>query len=87
MNGWLIVGFTGQVLFGMRFLVQWVSSEIRKESHIPVAFWYLSIAGGAILLIYAISRKDPVFIFGQSTGLIVYIRNLILIHQKKNQTV
>lgn len=82
---WLIIGFTGQLLFGMRFLIQWVCSEIKKESHIPIIFWYFSISGGAILLIYAIHIKDPVFILGQSTGLIVYLRNLRLIYKKEKK--
>jgi len=83
MNWLMIFGFAGQICFSMRFLVQWISSERRKESHIPVAFWYLSLAGGAVLLTYAIMRRDPVFIVGQSGGLIVYVRNLILISRKK----
>lgn len=82
---WLIIGFTGQVLFGLRFLIQWICSEIKKESHIPVVFWYFSILGGMILLSYAIHRRDPVFIFGQSTGLIVYLRNLRLIYKKERE--
>jgi lipid-A-disaccharide synthase-like uncharacterized protein len=84
MNAWVVVGFLGQIIFGSRFLIQWVSSEKRKESHIPVVFWYLSIVGGMILLVYAIHRKDPVFITGQSFGLIVYIRNLCLIYKSKS---
>lgn len=83
---WLIIGFSGQLLFGLRFLVQWVCSEIKKESHIPFVFWYFSIGGGLILLIYAIHRQDPVFIVGQSMGLIVYVRNLILIRNKEKST-
>ena len=79
---WLIIGFAGQIIFGLRFLVQWVCSEVKKESHIPIVFWYLSISGGMILLTYAIFRKDPVFILGQSTGMIVYLRNLRLIYKK-----
>lgn len=83
---WLLVlGICGQAAFGSRFLVQWISSEIKKESHIPLAFWYLSIAGGLLLLAYAICRRDPVFILGQSMGLIVYARNLRLIYKNKNQ--
>lgn len=82
---WLIIGFTGQLLFGLRFLIQWICSEVKQESHIPIIFWYFSIGGGAILLIYAIHRKDPVFIVGQSTGLIVYVRNLILIYKKEKK--
>jgi lipid-A-disaccharide synthase-like uncharacterized protein len=82
---WMIcLGIIGQIAFASRFLVQWVCSEIRQESHIPVAFWYLSIVGGVILWCYALLRGDPVFILGQSTGLVVYSRNLWLIH-KKNQ--
>ncbi|OGX37519.1 MAG: hypothetical protein A3C36_05665 [Omnitrophica WOR_2 bacterium RIFCSPHIGHO2_02_FULL_52_10] len=82
-NVWLVIGFTGQIIFGLRFLVQWICSEIKRESHIPIVFWYLSISGGMILLTYAIFRRDPVFILGQSTGLIVYLRNLHLIYQKR----
>ncbi|HLF17651.1 MAG TPA: lipid-A-disaccharide synthase N-terminal domain-containing protein [Candidatus Omnitrophota bacterium] len=82
---WLLVlGFTGQIIFGSRFLIQWICSEIKKESHIPIAFWYLSLCGGCLLLVYALFRKDPVFILGQSTGIIVYTRNLILISRKRN---
>lgn len=84
-NMWLIIGFTGQLLFGLRFLIQWICSEVKQESHIPIIFWYFSIGGGAILLIYAIHRKDPVFIVGQSTGLIVYLRNLRLIYKKEKK--
>ena len=79
---WLVIGFAGQLLFGLRFLVQWVCSEIKKESHIPIVFWYFSILGGIILLTYAVYRKDPVFILGQSTGIIVYARNLRLIYKR-----
>jgi len=77
-----MVGFAGQFLFSMRFLIQWISSEKAKKSIIPKAFWYFSLAGGLTLLTYAIYRKDPVFILGQGLGLFIYIRNLILI--KKN---
>jgi len=82
-NIWLIIGFLGQVLFSARFLVQWISSEMKRSSVIPVAFWWLSLFGSLSLLSYAISRKDPVFILGQSFGFIVYIRNLMLIKGKK----
>ena len=83
MNFWLAIGFAGQLLFALRFIVQWICSERRKESYIPVGFWYFSLLGGIILLIYAIHIKDPVFILGQSTGVLVYLRNLTLIHRKK----
>lgn len=79
---WLIIGFIGQAMFTMRFLVQWITSERKKKSVIPVAFWFLSIAGGLILLSYAIYRLDPVFILGQSFGVLVYGRNLYLIHKE-----
>lgn len=82
---WLIVGMAGQILFGLRFLVQWICSEVKKESHIPLVFWYFSISGGIILLAYAIYREDPVFVLGQSTGLIVYVRNLRLIYKKEKK--
>ncbi len=85
MNGWLILGFSGQVCFFMRFLVQWIASERKKRSVIPIYFWYLSLAGGLTLLIYAIHIKDPVFIVGQSTGAFIYIRNLMLIYKEKKR--
>lgn len=68
-----------------RFLVQWLSSEREQRSVIPVAFWYLSLAGGAMLLTYAIQRRDPVFIFGQSFGVVVYVRNLQLIRGQRRR--
>ena len=76
---WLIIGFTGQLMFTLRFLVQWLTSERARRSIVPIQFWYLSIGGGAILLAYAIHRLDPVFMLGQSTGLFIYLRNLHLI--------
>jgi len=82
---WLIVGFAGQVVFTGRFVLQWLYSEFKKRSVIPVGFWYLSMLGSALLLIYAIYREDPVFIIGQSFGLLVYLRNLQLIARHKEQ--
>ncbi len=79
---WLIIGFLGQAAFFMRFFIQWIVSEKRGESTIPIAFWYFSLAGGMILLVYAIHRKDPVFILGQSCGAVIYFRNLVLIRKK-----
>ena len=78
----LIIGFVGQGLFASRFIVQWIYSEKKGESHIPLIFWYLSIFGGIGLLIYAIFRKDPVIIIGQTFGIFIYLRNLILIYRK-----
>jgi len=79
----LIIGFTGQGLFASRFIIQWIYSEKKGESSIPLVFWYLSIFGGIGLLTYAIFRKDPVIIFGQLFGIFIYLRNLILIYNKK----
>ena len=79
----LIIGFVGQGLFASRFIVQWIYSEKKRESSIPISFWYLSIFGGMGLLIYALSRKDPVIITGQLFGILIYTRNLILIYKKK----
>jgi len=80
---WAVVGFVGQALFGARFFVQWIHSERRGESVIPVSFWYLSLVGSVILLAYAIWRADPVFILGTSVNSLVYVRNLMLIRKKK----
>lgn len=80
---WLIIGFTGQALFSMRFIVQWIQSEREKRSTIPLAFWYFSVLGGLSLLVYAIHRKDPVFIVGQASGLFIYSRNLYLIYRER----
>ncbi len=80
---WLAVGFGGQIFFSLRFLIQWIVSEKRKQSVIPVPFWYCSLGGGLLLLAYALYRKDPVFTVGQAFGIIVYARNLYLIKRKK----
>ena len=81
----LIIGFIGQGLFASRFIFQWIYSEKKGESYIPVIFWYLSIFGGLGLLTYAIFRKDPVIITGQLFGIFIYLRNLILIYKIKNE--
>lgn len=83
---WLIIGFVGQGLFAARFLMQWLASEREGRSVIPVIFWYFSLAGGTVLFIYALHREDPVFILGQSLGLIIYGRNLYLISRERRQT-
>lgn len=80
---WIAIGFAGQAMFSMRFLVQWLSSERAGRSIIPIAFWYFSLAGGCILLAYAIWRRDPVFIVGQAAGLFIYTRNLYFIHRER----
>ena len=76
-----LIGFCGQALFASRFIVQWIASERRKRSHIPIQFWYLSLGGGIIVTIYGLLRRDPVIILGQAPGLIVYARNLVLIYR------
>src|SRR5580698_2623435 len=79
LDWWLALGFLAQALFTARFLVQWIASERAGKSVIPVAFWFFSIGGGALLLVYALYRRDPVFIAGQALGLLVYFRNLYFI--------
>lgn len=81
-NGWIALGFIAQAMFTMRFLVQWMASEKAGRSVMPVAFWFFSLGGGCLLFIYAIQRKDPVFIAGQGVGLLIYIRNLMLIYRE-----
>ncbi len=80
---WLGVGFTAQALFSARFLVQWIASERVRQSIVPVSFWFLSLLGGMLLLVYAVWRRDPVFIVGQGCGLVVYSRNLYLIYRNR----
>jgi lipid-A-disaccharide synthase-like uncharacterized protein len=84
-DGWVILGFAAQAFFTMRFVVQWVASERARKSVVPVAFWFFSIGGGSLLLVYALYRKDPVFIAGQALGLMVYFRNLyfIIVHGRQ----
>ena len=78
-DGWVLLGFVAQGFFTMRFVVQWIASERARRSVIPVAFWFFSIGGGALLLVYSLYRRDPVFIAGQGLGLLVYVRNLYFI--------
>jgi lipid-A-disaccharide synthase-like uncharacterized protein len=84
---WVIVGFIAQGLFTARFGVQWIASEKRKKSHIPEAFWYFSLIGGLLLLVYSIHRKDPVYIIGQATGVFIYMRNIYFILRNKKNVV
>lgn len=81
-NIWLLFGFLGQFIFFLRFVIQWIYSEKKGESLVPVQFWFLSIIGAIIILIYAIHIKDPVFVFGQVFALMIYFRNLVLIKNK-----
>lgn len=79
---WVSIGFAGQFFFTMRFVVQWLASERRKRSVVPAAFWYFSLLGGLVLLVYAVHRRDPVFVAGQAVGLCIYLRNLRLLRQR-----
>lgn len=79
---WVLFGLFGQLMFTGRFLVQWIASERARRSVVPVMFWWFSIAGGLVLLAYAIYRRDPVFILGQSLGVFIYARNLWLIRHQ-----
>jgi lipid-A-disaccharide synthase-like uncharacterized protein len=79
---WVLIGLAAQVLFSMRFVVQWIASERKRQSVIPISFWYFSIAGSLVLLLYAIHRDDPVFTLGQAFGTFVYVRNLMLIYRR-----
>lgn len=82
-SGWIVLGFVAQACFTMRFVVQWIASERARRSVVPVAFWFFSLLGGVLLLVYSIHREDPVFIAGQALGLIIYGRNLWLIAGEK----
>ncbi|WP_329741854.1 lipid-A-disaccharide synthase N-terminal domain-containing protein [Dyella sp. A6] len=82
---WIGAGFLAQALFGARFVVQWLYSEARGRSVVPTVFWYFSVAGGAILLAYAIHRREPVFIVGEATTLLIFLRNLQLLRRRGNR--
>ncbi len=81
---WTYFGFIAQLMFTLRFVVQWIESERAKRSVVPTSFWWFSLIGSTLLLIYAIYRADPVFILAQSFGFVVYVRNLMLL--KRTQT-
>jgi len=84
---WLVlVGYAGQALFTMRFVVQWIATERAKKSVFPVAFWFFSIGGGLLLFIYALTIRDPVFILGQGFGVFVYLRNLYFVYRERRAT-
>ena len=83
LNFFMVLGFIGQFFFSMRFVVQWIASEKNKKSVVPLSFWIFSVLGSSLLLIYAIYRKDPVFILGQAPNLLIYFRNIWLIKTSK----
>ncbi|MGI9426985.1 MAG: lipid-A-disaccharide synthase N-terminal domain-containing protein [Hyphomicrobiaceae bacterium] len=82
---WLAIGFSAQLMFSMRFIVQWIASERARQSIVPEMFWYFSFAGGAMLFAYALYRVDPVFILGQGTGLLISARNIHFIWRGKRE--
>jgi lipid-A-disaccharide synthase-like uncharacterized protein len=84
-DGWAALGFLAQALFSARFVVQWIASERARRSIIPTAFWWFSIAGGLLLLVYSLHRKDPVFIAGQGGGLLIYVRNVMFVLREQRQ--
>ena len=79
---WFAIGLAGQAVFFSRFVVQWIASEREGRSFVPLAFWWLSLVGSALLLAYAIHRRDAVFVLGQAFGWLVYARNLMLIRRE-----
>jgi lipid-A-disaccharide synthase-like uncharacterized protein len=83
LNWWVLLGYGGQALFSMRFAIQWIASERAGRSVIPAAFWFFSIGGGALLLVYSLYIRDPVFIIGQGLGLFVYLRNLYFVYRER----
>ena len=80
---WMGVGFAGQIIFASRFIIQWIASEKKGESVVPIAFWYLSLCGGWVILMYAFQKRDYPIMCGQLPGVIVYARNLVLIHRTR----
>ncbi|WP_420005394.1 lipid-A-disaccharide synthase N-terminal domain-containing protein [Arenibacterium sp. LLYu02] len=82
---WVIIGVGAQLMFSMRFILQWWASEKSGRSVIPEVFWWFSIVGGLTLFAYALHRQDPVFILGQSLGVVIYARNLWLIYAEKRR--
>jgi lipid-A-disaccharide synthase-like uncharacterized protein len=85
-DAWVLLGFVAQFFFTMRFLVQWIASERAKRSVVPIGFWFFSLFGGGLLLVYAIVRRDPVFIAGQALGMVIYVRNLWLIANERKSS-
>lgn len=82
---WLLLGIFGQLLFGMRFVIQWLASEKAGNSVVPVAFWFFSIGGGLITLVYGLYKREPVIILGQALSIFIYVRNLALIRRNRRR--
>jgi lipid-A-disaccharide synthase-like uncharacterized protein len=87
LDWWVLLGFAAQAFFTMRFVVQWIASERVGKSVIPIAFWWCSIGGGLLLFLYALYRRDPVFILGQGFGVFVYLRNLQFVMRERKRAV
>ena len=83
LSWWVLLGYAGQALFTMRFVVQWIATERARKSVIPVAFWFFSIGGGLLTLIYGLVKREPVIIIGQLASNIIYVRNLMLIFKHR----
>ena len=85
LDWWAYIGIIAQALFTARFVVQWLASEKAGRSVIPFSFWLLSIGGGVLLLVYALYRRDPVFILGQAFGVLIYLRNLTFVLRERRE--
>src|SRR3954470_13487147 len=83
LDWWVLLGVIAQISFTMRFVVQWLASEKAGRSVVPMAFWWFSISGGLLLFVYALYRRDPVFIVGQGLGVFIYIRNMQLVFKER----
>ena len=86
---WLAFGLVAQLAFAARFLIQWIMSERAGKSVVPMAFWFFSVAGGTMTLIYGLVKREPIIIFGQLLSNIIYVRNIMLIwknHARGSQT-
>ncbi|QGQ94049.1 hypothetical protein EHS13_03550 [Paenibacillus psychroresistens] len=82
---WILFGFVGQLMFTGRFIIQWIASEKAKKSVVTRSFWTFSILGSSVLSVYAIYRQDPVFIVGQVPGILIYIRNLVIMRNQERK--
>ena len=82
---WEATAFVGEAIFGGRFILQWIVSEFKKKSHIPTAFWYMSVIGSLILLVYSVHIEKPVLILAFTLQIGIYVRNLVLI--KKHESI
>ena len=80
----MVIGLIGQGMFSMRFILQWIASEKAGRSVVPFSFWLFSLGGSALLLVYAVYRRDPVFILGQAPNLFIYSRNIYLIRKNRS---